>query len=209
MLTVSALSHQYSYGVPVLNDVSFQFVGPGVLALMGASGSGKTTLLNILGGTLSPTSGTFDFTGPIADAQPTWLFQTPNVLSYRSTQDNVALGAMNTDLTWTEARYCAAETLERYGLEHRVSATARTLSGGETQRMALARAEISGNKLLLADEPSGQLDHSNTQLVVDALRQLADAGGTVIVATHDPVVSDSADAIVSITNGEATYVDQH
>ena len=68
---------------------------------------------------------------------------------------------------------------------------------------------MAGSKLLLADEPSGQLDHDNTGLVVDALRELAQAGGTVIVATHDPVVAEFADAVLSITNGKGTYVDHH
>ncbi len=207
MLTATALSHEYDAGTPVLRSVSFEFAGPGILALMGASGSGKTTLLSILGRATQPTGGTFEFTGPLAAAKPSWLFQTPNVMMHRSVSDNVALGAMSTGQKWEWARNEAAVVLARYGLEHRVTAKARALSGGETQRMVLARAEMAGSTLLLADEPTGQLDHYNTGLVVDALRKLADAGGTVIVATHDPAVAESADAVLSITNGETTYVD--
>lgn len=207
MLTATALSHEYNAGTPVLRDISFQFAGPGILALVGASGSGKTTLLSILGRATRPTSGTFEFAEPLAGTNPTWLFQTPNVMMHRTVQDNVALGAMGTTQTWAEARHATTDILVRYGLGHRVTAKARTLSGGETQRMVLARAEMAGSKLLLADEPTGQLDHHNTALVVDALRKLAEAGGTVIVATHDPAVANAADAVLSITNGEATYVD--
>lgn len=174
---------------------------------MGASGSGKTTLLSIIGGATRPTEGHLQFSKALSEIKPTWLFQTPNVLMHRSVQDNVALGAMSMGSRWSDAQKGARSVLQRYGLDERINAKARTLSGGETQRMVLARAEMAGSKLLLADEPTGQLDQQNTELVVEALHKLASAGGSVIVATHDPTVAAAADAVLSITNGEGKYVD--
>ncbi len=205
MLKAVGVTHQYRHGPVVLDSVSFVYPRHGVLALVGPSGSGKTTLLNILGGILTPSHGGVVDRG---DAPPTWVFQTPNVLAHRSTVQNAALGALAVGVCWVDALADAMRTLDSYGLASVLDSRAKTLSGGEIQRLVLARAELMGTSLLLADEPTGQLDHDNTAMVASALRRLADRGTTVIVATHDPLVEAVADACVTIENAKATYVDR-
>ncbi|MCP3878810.1 MAG: ATP-binding cassette domain-containing protein [Sulfitobacter sp.] len=205
MLIVDGIAHGYEKGQEVLRDVSFTFGTSGLLALVGASGSGKSTLLGILGGAIGPTAGSYSF-GHEAKSF-SWLFQTPNVLGHRTAVENVALGMVCRRSEWRSCMEEAKAALARYGLGHRERAKARELSGGETQRLVLARAEVAQSQVLLADEPTGQLDFENTRLVAAALRQLADAGALVVVATHDPAVSELADGVVSITNGVATYVE--
>lgn len=209
MLKVVGVTHQYRHGPVVLDSVSFVYPRHGVLALVGPSGSGKTTLLNILGGILTPShGGVVDRGDAHGLAVPTWVFQTPNVLAHRTTVQNAALGALAAGVCWADALVDATRTLGPYGLASVLDSRAKTLSGGEIQRLVLARAELMGTSLLLADEPTGQLDHDNTAMVARALRRLADHGTTVIVATHDPLVEAVADACVTIENAKATYVDR-
>jgi len=207
MLSVHRVTHRYGGGAPILREITFSYPRSGMLAVTGASGSGKTTLLAIIGGLIGPSDGgdmTFDGG---AVPEPTWVFQLPNVLAHRRAADNVAVAALASGASWAGALDDAHVVLDRYGLGHVAAARARTLSGGEVQRLTLARAETMGAPLLLADEPTGQLDHANTVMVAAALRRLADAGTTVVVATHDPSVSNMADATVALENATASYVD--
>ena len=207
MLIASDVSHSYGKGHAVLSNVSFSFPGPGLLVVTGSSGSGKTTLLNILGGILSPSHGEASFGGISASRlRPTWMFQTPNVLAHRTALDNAALGAVASGQQWQASLSSASQGLRRYGLSHVENKTARTLSGGEVQRLVLARAELSHARLILADEPTGQLDHDNSLMVAGALRRLADSGATVVSATHDQLVAGHADATITIVNGRASNV---
>lgn len=209
MLKVVGVTHRYRHGPVVLHDVTFVYPRHGVLALVGPSGSGKTTLLNILGGILAPSDGgAVDRGVAYGSTTPTWVFQTPNVLAHRTTVQNAALGALAAGVPWAGALVDATNTLDSYGLAPVTDSKAKTLSGGEIQRLVLARAELLGTPLLLADEPTGQLDHDNTAMVVRALRRLADRGTTVVVATHDPLVEAAADACVTIENAMASYVDR-
>jgi len=208
MLEVSGICHSYGKGPPVLQDVTFRFDRPnGLLALVGASGSGKSTLLGIIGNVLTPTSGTVSVGVGSLSREVSWLSQTPNVLGHRSTVHNVAVGVLSRTPAWSSALEQASDALDRYGLADRSAAKAKDLSGGEIQRMVLARAELARSGLLLADEPSGQLDSENTARVTRALRQVADSGAIVVVATHDPAVSQAADGVLSIVNGTGHYVE--
>ena len=207
MLVIDGVSHRYRTGPPVLRDISLIFDQPaGILAFVGASGSGKTTLLGIVGKLIRPTEGSVSFTAAGESSLVSWLFQTPNVLAYRTVIDNAAIGALATTPDWRAARDRASDVLERYGLAPLATAKTKTLSGGETQRLVLARAEMARAPLLLADEPTGQLDHDNTLMVARSLTELARSGTTVVVATHDPVVAAQADATLTITNGSGHYV---
>jgi ABC-type lipoprotein export system ATPase subunit len=209
MLAVEGVTHRYGRGDYVLKDVTFRYPRSGVLAFVGPSGSGKTTLLGIVGGILEPSDGgEVSFGDATLTEQPTWIFQNPMVLAHRSAVDNAALGAYASGVRWKEALEAAARALDTFGLGHVTETRAALLSGGEVQRLVLARAEVYHTSLLLADEPTAQLDRHNSSLIAAALRRVSEAGATVIVATHDPLIADTADAVVTIENGAGTYVDR-
>jgi len=208
LLVAAGIGHAYRRNAPILRSVVFTFSGPGLLVIGGASGSGKTTLLGILGGIMEPSLGEALYDDvPVSTCWPTWVFQNPNVLSRRSSVDNVALGGVGRGVAWLALTDIAMHALHRYGLGHVAQRPAGLLSGGEVQRLVLARAELSCSPFVLIDEPTAQLDHDNSLLVADALVRLAAAGATVVVATHDSAVAQRADATVSIVNGEAAYVE--
>ncbi|CAN5458518.1 MAG: ABC transporter ATP-binding protein [Acidimicrobiia bacterium] len=208
MLTVAGVTHRYGQGPAVLHDVGFTYTRTGMLAVVGASGSGKSTLLAIIGGLIRPSDGgEVTFPGAAPD-DATWVFQVPNVLGHRTAEANVAVGALASGGSWAAAVDAARGLLDDYGLAHVAIGKAGRLSGGEVQRVMLARAQAMRAPLLLADEPTGQLDHANTLMVAASLRRLADTGTTVVVATHDRSVSDLADATVELEDATATYVDR-
>lgn len=210
MLEVSAITHRYGSLPAVLSEVSFTYPrDSGILALVGPSGSGKTTLLGIIGGLIQPSDGGHVGVGETGEEiTPTWVFQTPNILAHRTAVHNVALGALAAGHRWVAAVRAADAAIESYGLKHVADRPARSLSGGETQRLVLARAELFGTRWLLADEPTAQLDRANTVMVAVALRKVADAGTTVVVATHDPDIAAAADAVVQLEDARAGYVDR-
>ena len=210
MLEVFGITHRYGNLPAVLSEVSFTYPrDSGILALVGPSGSGKTTLLGIIGGLIEPSDGGHISIGEAGEQMaPTWVFQTPNVLAHRTAVHNAALGALATGHRWAAAVRAADVALEAYGLRHVADRLARSLSGGEIQRLVLARAELFGTRRLLADEPTGHLDRANTVMVAAALRKVADAGTTVVVATHDPDIEAAADAVVQLEDARAGYVDR-
>ncbi len=210
MLEAFRITHRYGNLPAVLSEVSFTYPRDnGILALVGPSGSGKTTMLGIIGGLIEPSDGGRISAGEAGEQMtPTWVFQTPNILPHRTAVENAALGALAAGKRWTAAVRAADAALEAYGLTHAANSKARSLSGGEIQRLVLARAELFGTRWLLADEPTGQLDRANTVMVAAALRKVADAGTTVIVATHDPDVEAAADAVVHLKDARADYVDR-
>lgn len=210
MLTAHRITHRYGNLPSVLSEVSFTYPRDrGILALVGPSGSGKTTLLGIIGGLIEPSDGGRVSIGSTGERMvPTWVFQTPNILPHRTAIDNAALGAVAAGRRWAGAVRAASSALEAYGLAQLASSMARALSGGEIQRLVLARADLFGTRWLLADEPTAQLDRANTIMVATALRKLADARTTVIVATHDPDVEAAADAVVHLEDSHAGYVDR-
>ena len=199
----------------ILSDVSFA-VEPGeALAIVGSSGSGKSTLLHVLGTLDRATSGNVYFEGQdlsaLNEAQAAhfrnrelgFVFQFHHLLPEFTTVENVAMQAIIAGTPKAKALKLAEESLERVGLAHRRDHHVTTLSGGERQRAAIARATLLCPKVLLADEPTGNLDEKTGSLVVDVLRGLnRDLGMTLIIVTHNRELAASLDRSLELRSGE-------
>ncbi|WP_456819907.1 ABC transporter ATP-binding protein [Cellulomonas sp. URHB0016] len=172
------------------------------IAILGPSGSGKSTLLSVLGGLVSPTGGSARVDGADASLRDVsaWVLQTVNVLPERTALDNVAIGALVRGVTRRQAEAEAAERLALVGLGDRLADPVRLLSGGEVQRVVIARALATRRPFVLADEPTGQLDHSTSDVVLDALFTSA-GGAAVVIVTHDPAVAARCTRTVQIQDG--------
>lgn len=219
MIQLDGVSHRYDGKqgrVDALRDVSLSFA-PGELALInGTSGSGKTTLLLAVGGMRRPTAGTVRIAGNDLYAQSAadrarfraseigFVFQTLNLIPYLSAIENVTLAAPPAAQRQPATRDRAEALLADLGLADRLHHTPGQLSQGERQRAAIARAMLNNPKVILADEPSGNLDPDNAHAAFAALRAFADAGGTVLVATHSTLHDDAADRIVTLRGGVVT-----
>lgn len=188
----------------VLDGATFSVDEGETVAILGPSGSGKSTLLSVLGGLVRPSAGTVAVDGASADARLTdvsaWVLQTINVLPERTVVDNVAIGALVRGVGHARARRLAAERLGAVGLADRAADPVRVLSGGEVQRVVIARALATGRPFVLADEPTGQLDHTTSTRVLDALFSTAGGAGVVVV-THDPEVAARCMRTVRIDDG--------
>ena len=192
--------------IPELRIESGEFV-----VVRGHSGSGKTTLLLTVGGMLRPTSGEvivdgedlYKLSTPVRAAFRAdtvgFVFQMFHLIPYLNVIDNVLMAAGRADPA--AKREQARELLNRLGLEHRLPHTPSELSAGERQRTALARALLNHPKLLLADEPTGNLDPDNASQVLHHLESYHKDGGTILVVTHGTVADDSADRIIHLENG--------
>ena len=180
--------------------------------VLGRSGSGKTTLLTILGGLLAPDEGQVHVLGQdIAAMRPRdrrslirrevgWVFQTAGLVPSLLASENVAFALyMNADDADVDAR--VAEALRRVGLGARARHRTDELSGGEQQRVALARALVKSPALLLADEPTSQLDAETSRSVVQLIKDVSLAGTTVVVATHDEALEEVADSVTRLEDG--------
>ena len=189
------------------------------LAIVGPSGSGKSTLLNVLGCLDRPTAGTYRIDGIDAavlseDERASlrarsvgFVFQTFHLLGHRTALENVMLADIYAagDRGNREARALAA--LEKVGIGHRRDFLPTKMSGGEQQRVAIARALLGSPRLLLCDEPTGNLDTANTESVLGLFEQLASEGLTFVVITHDEEVAARARHVVRIVDGRLTEVD--
>jgi putative ABC transport system ATP-binding protein len=187
-----------------------------MLALVGPSGSGKSTLLNCVGLLDRPTAGEIRYEG--ADITRFgrrearrfrrdvlgYLFQNYALIDNATVADNleVSLGTRRARRGETGVR--VAEALERVGLAGREKEKAHQLSGGEQQRVALARLMVKEPSLVLADEPTGALDHANATVVIDVLREMSDAGCAVVIATHDDRVRDRCDSVFAVHENSLT-----
>ncbi len=193
-----------------LNGISFHIQAGEWVALMGPSGSGKTTLINILGGLDTLTSGHAIVDGvDLAKLSENdlvryraekigFVFQQFHLVPYLSAIENVMLAQYFHSVT-DEAQ--AAEALKRVGLGHRLTHLPSQLSGGEQQRVAIARALINQPKLILADEPTGNLDEANEEIVIGLFRELHSAGHTILMVTHDPDIAQQADRRIELVHG--------
>ena len=202
-------------GVRALDSVSFE-VRPGEwIAIMGPSGSGKTTLINILGGLDRPTSGRALVdgvnVGMLGERELTryraekvgFVFQNFYLVPYLSALENVMLAQYFHSVA-DEAE--AADALARVGLRDRVHHLPSQLSGGEQQRVALARALINHPKLILADEPTGNLDEANEQIVLELLQELHRSGHTILLVTHSPEIGRMADRRIELAHGRLMHI---
>lgn len=183
------------------------------ISIVGPSGSGKSTLLNLLGCLDRPTGGTYHLrgveVGTLSDRRRAGLrgveigfvFQTFHLLSHRTVLENVMLGMLYNRTPRDQRRRFASEAVERVGLGHRAEFVPSKLSGGEQQRVAIARAVASGPGLLLCDEPTGNLDSRTSETILELFDELREAGLTLIVVTHDDIVSSHADRRIEIIDG--------
>lgn len=202
-------------GVRALDSVSFEVCAGEWIAIMGPSGSGKTTLINILGGLDRPTSGRAIVdgmnVGTLGERELTryraekigFVFQHFYLVPYLSALENVMLAQYFHSVA-DEAE--AAEALERVGLGDRLEHVPSELSGGEQQRVALARALINHPKLILADEPTGNLDEANEQIVLELLQELHRSGHTILLVTHSPEIGRMADRRIELAHGHLMHI---
>jgi len=201
--------------VPVLKDVNLD-IGPAeFVAIMGPSGSGKSTLMSILGCLDAPSDGTYVLEGrdvgalsrdQLADLRNRvigFVFQGFNLLPRATTLDNVALPLVYAGVGKSERLARARQMLERVGLGPYTASFPDQISGGQQQRAAIARALINRPRLILADEPTGNLDTRTSQEIMGLLRQLnADGGITVVLVTHDPDIAAHAMRLVHLVDGQ-------
>jgi putative ABC transport system ATP-binding protein len=209
LISVEHLRKTYG-SVAALNDVSFEVEQGEWLAMMGPSGSGKTTLLNILGCLDAPTSGRvlIDSTdiGTLAGMELArfrsrkvgFVFQQFHLVPYLTALENVMLAQYFHSMTDEKE---ALGALAKVGLAERARHLPKELSGGEQQRVAVARALINQPAILLADEPTGNLDAGNEEVVLELFRNLHDQGHTIVMVTHDPVVGRQADRRIDLEHG--------
>lgn len=225
MLEVSDLTMAYpGQDVRVLDAVSFS-AGPGVLAVIGPSGSGKTTLLRCLAGSLRPSGGSIRIGGrPIevptehgrglrlhmsrsqgTAANVAMVYQDYRLVGFLTVKENVSLSRELHGMPEDPSRI--AELLERVGIGQLADRYPSTLSGGQAQRAAIARALAVDPQLLLADEPTGALDRTNSDLVAGLFHELGLEGGIpVILATHDPRVAQCAQSVVELTGDGRMHI---
>ncbi|MHA2305253.1 MAG: ABC transporter ATP-binding protein [Candidatus Hodarchaeales archaeon] len=217
-IEVNNLSKHYDLGeglkVFALQKVNFQIKKGDFVAIMGPSGSGKSTLLNCLGALDRPTNGEIIIDGisisSLDDEGLAWLrnrkigfiFQSYNLISRSRVGENVEVPALVTSLTTEKRKHKAKQLLESVGLSDKYNRNPKTLSGGEQQRVAIARALMNDPTILLADEPTGNLDSKSGAIVMDILQKLnQNLGVTVIVVTHDPEVGNLSQRIYYLRDG--------
>jgi putative ABC transport system ATP-binding protein len=200
--------------VRAVDDVSLSLGRGELLLVMGPSGSGKTTMLSILGGLLRPTSGRVILDGTditaldesrlpkIRARSVGFVFQAFNLLDALTVEENILFPARLIRERRTQAQKRASDLIEQLNLGPRRKALPRTLSGGEKQRVAIARALVNSPPLILADEPTGNLDSASGQEVMMILHDIVrDEGHSIIIVTHDPRVEDVADRILWLEDG--------
>ena len=218
LVRIRGLAKDYKRGaetVHVLHALDLDIPKGDFLALMGPSGSGKSTLLNLIGGLDRPTSGTIEIAGQrtdsMSDAQlGRWranhvgfVFQMYNLLPVLSSQRNVELPLLLTSLSAAERRKRATAALGLVGLAERAGHKPRELSGGQEQRVGIARAIVSDPTLLLCDEPTGDLDRKSGDEILDLLQALnQQQGKTMIMVTHDPHAAARAKRTLHLEKGQ-------
>jgi putative ABC transport system ATP-binding protein len=212
-IAVEDLSRTYAGGYQALKGVSFQISMGEFAAIMGPSGCGKSTMLNILGLLDRPTSGAYRLEGAetsrLGDAEITalrrarigFVFQAFNLLPRLSALENVALPMAYAGLEVAEREERARGLLERVGLGRKIQNTPLMLSGGERQRVGIARALANKPALLLADEPTGNLDSKSSVEILGLFKELNAEGMTVLLVTHDPAIGAAAQRTIRIKDG--------
>jgi putative ABC transport system ATP-binding protein len=202
-----------SGNVTALESFSHTFQPGHITAIMGPSGSGKSTLLNVLAGLDTPSSGSVFLTDKNISDLPEkeradmrlksfgFVFQSFNLVTVMTALQNVAFPIGLAGVAKTEREERAKSLLERFGLSHRLHSLPYKLSGGERQRVALARALANNPDVIFADEPTGNLDSKSGKLVLEALRDVASEGRTVILVTHDVGLSQLADVVLEMHDG--------
>jgi putative ABC transport system ATP-binding protein len=202
-----------SQAIPVLKGISLDIQKNEYVALMGPSGSGKSTLMNILGCLDSPTGGKYILNGKdvskmldddlteVRNTEIGFVFQQFNLLPRLSAAENVALPLIYAGINKKDRLERAMEALKKVGLEERSHHKSNELSGGQIQRVAIARALVNNPSLLLADEPTGNLDSKTSVEVMEIFGKIRDAGNTVVLVTHEEDIARYAHRVVRLRDG--------
>jgi len=216
MLSMRNLSRAYrteAIETTALDGIHLDIEAGEFVAVMGPSGCGKSTLLNILGMLDSPTVGSYTFNGVEAAGLPEtklaalrkanigFIFQSFNLVDELSVRENIELALLYHDVSARERRSRADAVMDRVGIAHRAGHRPGQLSGGQQQRVAVARAVIANPRLILADEPTGNLDTQHGEEVMKMLQSLNRDGSTIVMVTHSPSHADYAGRIVNMLDG--------
>ena len=216
ILTLSGISKIYG-DLKALDNINLTVEEGEWLSIMGPSGSGKTTLMNIIGCMDKPSLGKIDLAGQdiskLSSKELTvvrrdtigLVFQQFHLVNYLTALENVMMAQYYHSMPDEEE---AMEALASVGLKERAKHLPNQLSGGEQQRVCIARALINHPKLLLADEPTGNLDEKNERLVMEIFEKLHNTGSTIIVVTHDPEVADQAERMVVLEHGKIARIEK-
>ena len=216
LIRLQNLSRLYQMGqetIHALRDVSLEIERGEYVAIMGPSGSGKSTLMNLLGCLDTPTSGTYELNGTdvsemddnelaeVRNREIGFVFQTFNLLPRSNALRNVELPLIYSGMTFDERKRVALEALTSVGLADRVTHKPNELSGGQRQRVAVARALVNSPSIILADEPTGNLDSKTGDEIMALFEDLSRKGNTVFVVTHEEEVARHARRIIRIRDG--------
>ena len=196
-----------------LNGVSFEIKDGEFVAIMGPSGCGKSTLLNILGLLDNPTSGSYELLGTevakLKEKERTkfrkgnigFVFQSFNLIDELNVYENIELPLRYLDIPASERKARVTEMMKRMNISHRAKHFPQQLSGGQQQRVAIARACVANPKLILADEPTGNLDSKNGKEVMELLQELNNEGATIVMVTHSQRDASMAQRIINLFDG--------
>lgn len=196
-----------------LDSVNIEIDAGEFVAVMGPSGCGKSTLLNIIGMLDSPTSGGYNFMGEevagYSESQLShirkhnigFIFQSFNLIDELTVRENIELALLYHNIPTKERRDRVAQVMDKVGIAHRAKHMPSQLSGGQQQRVAVARAVVGEQSLILADEPTGNLDSAHGQEVMEMLQGLNAEGTTIVIVTHSPAHSDYARRIINLFDG--------
>jgi len=217
LIELSNISHDYNNGagrISVLRGVDLSVGQNEIVAVMGPSGCGKSTLLSILGLFLTPTSGSYRALGrnllALNRSEQSefrrefigFVFQSCNLIENTTVYENLEFPLIYAGVKRGERQGMIKETLKRVNLLHRLHHPSNLLSGGEQQRVAVARSLVNNPRIILADEPTGQLDRENSQLIMSQFEELVlDGNMAVIIVTHDPAVADRCHRIYFLEDG--------
>jgi putative ABC transport system ATP-binding protein len=214
MLNISKVVQQEYGNTPILKSIDLDINRGDFVSIMGPSGSGKSTLLNILGLLDKPTAGEFLFDGKnirdlgnekmatIRNQKIGFVFQAYMLIPRLSVMENVGLPLLYTNVSRRERINRIDRALEQVGMKEKAKESVNKLSGGQKQKTAIARAIINNPDIILADEPTGNLDQSSKEDVMKIFQQLNEQGKTVILVTHDPELAGIAHQKLTMKNGE-------
>jgi putative ABC transport system ATP-binding protein len=220
LIYLKEITKTYTLGeqiVHALQQIDIEIIKTEYVALMGPSGSGKSTLMNIIGCLDTPTSGEYwlnnKLVSSMSDAELStvrndeigFVFQTFNLLGRLTAQENVALPLVYSGISQKERMEKAAATLEKVGLKDRMLHKPNELSGGQRQRVAVARALINNPSLLLADEPTGNLDTKTSHEIMDLFQEIHELGNTIVLVTHEEDIAQNAKRIIRLRDGRVDY----